>query len=61
MKNKYSNLTNEELFNKVQENTKENDLILQEIFDRKDDGRMKKGKVIKGSLIEYFQNKKKSA
>ena len=56
MKNKFSNLTNEELLLKFRENLNDNETILQEIFVREDDGRMKKGKVIKGSLKEYLQN-----
>ncbi|MBI3590294.1 MAG: hypothetical protein HY094_02810 [Candidatus Melainabacteria bacterium] len=56
MKNKFSDLTNEELLLKLRENLDDNEMIFQEIFDREDNGRMKKGKVIKGSLKEYFQS-----
>ena len=56
MKNKFSNLTNKELFLKLRENLDENEIIFQEIFNREDNGRMNKGKVIKGSLKEYLQN-----
>ena len=56
MKNKFSNLTNEELLLKLRENLDDNEMIFQEIFSREDNGRMKNGKVIKGSLREYFQN-----
>ena len=57
MKNKFFKLTNEELLLKLRENLDENEMIYQEIFDREDNGRMSKGKVIKGSFIEYMQNK----
>ncbi|OGI20732.1 MAG: hypothetical protein A3B68_09345 [Candidatus Melainabacteria bacterium RIFCSPHIGHO2_02_FULL_34_12] len=59
--NKLSNLTNDELLCKLRENLDENEMIFQEIFIREDDGRMSKGKPIKGSLIEYLQNKKKAS
>ena len=57
MKNKFSDLTNDELFIKLRENLDDNEEIFQEIFRREDNGRMSKGKVIEGSFIEYVQNK----
>ena len=54
-KNQFSDLTNDELLLKLRENLDDNDMIFQEIFDRKDDGRMTKGKVINGSLKDYLQ------
>lgn len=54
-KNQYSDLTNEELLIKLRENLNDSDIIFREILDRKADGRMSKGKVIKGSLREYLQ------
>ncbi|GEM_PF-5960169 len=63
MTNKFSNLTNDELLKNLYENLQDNDLLFQEILDRQDDGRMKKGKPIEGSLMEHYlkeQNKKAS-
>ena len=42
MKNKFSNLSNEELIGELNKNLAENDMIFQEILDREDDGRMKR-------------------
>lgn len=56
MNNKFFNMTNEQLVNKVNENIKENQLILKEIFARQSNGRMKKPHRIEGSLIDYFKN-----
>ena len=42
MKNKFSNLTNEELIGELNKNLAENDMIFQEILDREEDGRMKR-------------------
>lgn len=55
-KMKFSDWTNSELWKRIRENLDENEFLFQEIFDRKDNGKMKKGKVIKGSLKEYLQN-----
>ena len=55
-KMRFFDLTNDELKKKIYENIEENELLFQEIFARQDNGRMKKGKVIEGSLKEYLQN-----
>ena len=63
MGNKYSDISNQGLYDKIDENVKEIENILQEIYKRQDDGRMKKGKTIEGSLMESYlkeQNKKAS-
>ena len=63
MENEYLKVSNEGLYNKIDEHVQEIENILQEIYKRQDDGRMKKGTPIEGSLLDHYlkeQNKKAS-
>ena len=56
-KNQFSDLTNAKLLLKLRENLDDNDMIFQEICDRKNNGQMDEDGEIRSSLREYFQDK----
>ena len=56
-KTQFSDLTNDELLLKLRENLDHNDMIFEEICDRKNNGEMDEDREIRSSLREYFQDK----
>ena len=56
-KSQFSDLTNAKLLLKLRENLDDNDMIFQEICDRKNNGQMDEDGEIRSSLREYFQDK----